>query len=384
MADVPFRTRRKLWLAGIETTPGVEEALTVGANAIKAENPNWSPNPNIIRTDEATSKLDDAGPIVGGISAAMSGDVFMKGSGTAGTAPEQGVFWRAGGLAEHLLGADITGTASAGSANTITVPDASAMRVGQIMETTAGAGSGQTRAIKSIAVNVVTVFPDWTTPPDVTTQFAVRASALYTPADTGLEVLTSYLYDLPVSGANARLRKLIGGVSEAAISIPTGGLVRTTFSLSGKLPGNPADVADPGAPTFDAVDPVPFLGVDAHLGQAAVQMSQVNINLGNSVQLVPDPAETLGFDQGTITRRNVNGTINPRQLATATRDEFADFTAGAVRELWLSWGSVAGNRMSIFSPAVKYTGAAPGDDEGISINDVPFEPVDGALNILFW
>ena len=384
MVDAPFRTRRRLFLAGIETVPGTEEALTPAANAIKAEAPLWSSNFNIIRTNEATSKLDDAGALVGAGSATISAGVFAKGSGTAGVAPEQGALWRAGGLAQTLLAADITGTATAGGVNTITVPDAANMRVGQMMETTAGAGSGQARVIRQIAGNVVTVFPDWATNPDATTQFAVRASTLYAPADVNLELATGYVYDQPLTGASHRLRKVVAASAEAAMTIPAGGLVRTAFTLNGKIPSNPADVADPGQPTFDTPTAPSFLGVSAYLGDAVVKFSQTTLNMGNTVSLVQDPAEPFGFGGGVITARNINGQINPRQLATATRDEFADFQTGTPRELWFSWGTVAGNRISVFAPEVRYTGANPDEDEGVVVGAVPFEVVDGNLAVLFW
>lgn len=73
-----------------------------------------------------------------------------------------------------------TGTAQAGTANTITLKSASSFTSddqpnGMFIEITAGTGAGQTRHIDDYvgATKVLTVFPDWDTAPDNTSSYSI-------------------------------------------------------------------------------------------------------------------------------------------------------------------------------------------------------------------
>ena len=75
-----------------------------------------------------------------------------------------------------------TGTAQAGAANTITLKSASSFSSddqpnGMFIEITSGTGSGQTRHVEDYvtATKVLTVFPAWTTAPDNTSNYEVKA-----------------------------------------------------------------------------------------------------------------------------------------------------------------------------------------------------------------
>lgn len=74
-----------------------------------------------------------------------------------------------------------TGTAQAGTANTITLKSASSFTSddqpnGMFIEITAGTGAGQTRHIDDYvgATKVLTVFPDWDTAPDNTSNYSIQ------------------------------------------------------------------------------------------------------------------------------------------------------------------------------------------------------------------
>lgn len=74
-----------------------------------------------------------------------------------------------------------TGTAQAGTANTITLKSASSFTSddqpnGMFIEITSGTGAGQTRHIDDYvgATKVLTVFPDWDTAPDNTSNYSIQ------------------------------------------------------------------------------------------------------------------------------------------------------------------------------------------------------------------
>jgi hypothetical protein len=66
-----------------------------------------------------------------------------------------------------------SGTATGGSANTLTGSGFSSAWSGRIIFLTGGTGSGQSRAIKSATTNTITVHENWTTPPNATTTYIV-------------------------------------------------------------------------------------------------------------------------------------------------------------------------------------------------------------------
>jgi len=82
-----------------------------------------------------------------------------------------------------------TGTAQAGSSDTITLKAASSFTVddqpnGMFIEITSGTGAGQTRHVEDYvaATNLLSVYPAWTTAPDATSNYDIKA---YKPAAVG-------------------------------------------------------------------------------------------------------------------------------------------------------------------------------------------------------
>jgi hypothetical protein len=73
-------------------------------------------------------------------------------------------------------------------------------------------------------------------------------------------------------------------------------------------------------------------------------------------------------------------------LTLTDRDPFDDLTKGTQKPLWLNWGDTAGNRVSLFLPAISYTGKEDDDLDGISADGLPFNAngVDSWLYLLFY
>ncbi len=94
---------RTVILAGIESSYGVDPTLT-GADAILVENPSWANEG--LRMSERPSVRTSIGKlqsIYGGRLMSVTFDVEIKGSGTAGTAPELGVLLRACSMGETVV-----------------------------------------------------------------------------------------------------------------------------------------------------------------------------------------------------------------------------------------------------------------------------------------
>ena len=375
-----YRVKNRLLLVEPEAVSGVAETPTPAANAILVEEPVPVPSFEVIQTNEASGSLDGRGPIVGGGFFGINGRFYLKGAGTAGVAPEYGPLLRAAALVQTLPVAK-SATAQAGSTSSTIVLDAAASAVddfykGRVIELTGGTGSGQKACCTAYngTTKTATITPNWSVTPDGTTTFTIAACALYVPISTGLETVTAWLYDhSALAATNSLLRQIFAAAANVTLEATTRGVVRATFALRGIMPANPTNVAHPGAGTFNATRPRPFLSTDAYIGQVAGKFRSFTLDLGNTVQQADDPAAAFGYGIAGVTTRRMIGTINPLLQLLATRDAFADFIAGTPRALWMRWGSVAGNKVSILVPAATYTGATPADTDGFNAEELPFE-----------
>ena len=375
-----YRVRNQVLVAGIEATPGTLEALTVAANAIKVIGLSYSPAFDILDTDdEHTGSLDAGDPIIGGGSIGMGFGVTMRGAGAAGSAPEYDAILRGCGLAATTTAADITGTAQAGAASAITLAAAASavddVYIGMVIAIDGGTGSGQSAVITDYvgSTKVATVATAWATAPDVTSTYSIYANVLYRPASVSLENLSLGGYQHSSAGGQSLLRNIAGGAGNMDLEIVNRAIGRMNFQFTGLLPALPANVAHPGAATFDDVAAEAFKNAEALMGGLPVKFNRLSLSLGNEVSQADDPAATFGLDVAAVVARKITGSINPNQTDLATMNNMSDFLNQVERSIVLRWGSTAGKRISLYIPAAKKTGATPTDNSGFAAEEVPFQ-----------
>ncbi len=386
---VNYRSRNQILVAKPEAASGTEESPTVSANALKAKFPiPWGADFQTLQTDYTQASLSETAPVMSGGGVAMRPGCILKGAGTGGQAPEYGPLLRACGFSQTLMASAVTGTAQAGAAGSITLAAGASSTTdlykGMPIYITGGTGSGQKNVIKSYngTSKVATVENTWSVTPDNTSVYSIPANAIYRPVSTGLETVTIHMYQRHNDGSsNARKRRLVGGAGTFSIALQALQLAAIEFSIMGLLPAAPSDVADPGAPTYQSQDPEPFMNADAYLGGAAVQFTDFGFDLGAQVDRFPNPAATYGYDAAQILGRAPTGRITPNLVAVSSRDAFSDWIASTERALWLNWGSAAGKRVSMWLPAIRYTGAEPTDIRGYAGEALPFRSVsaDGEI-----
>ena len=384
-----FLTRNRLVLAKTEVTSGTDPSPAPASDAVLVEEPKGSPNFEVEQTDEVTGSLDKSQSIVGGGYGQHTARFFAKGSGVAGTAPEFKPYLQAAALGETTLQSVSPGPAQAGAwgsnrrAAGAPAPDLP----GFIVETTGGTGPGQVRVITAYntTTKVASVYPDFDTAPDATTTYTVHKGNLYVPVSVSLKTITHYLYKKNAGGGNAILEKLLGAAANLSFAIQTRQSGKFTATLRGLL-SEPEDVSNPTGAVFDSVRPRPLRDADAFLGGTRVCFRNFTLDFGNTINQADCPGAEFGYDPARVTERKPTGRINPQLLTLTSRNAFADLVAGTTQKLWLSWGETAGNRVSIFLPAIAYTGKEDDDLDGISADGLPFEATgpDSWLYLLFW
>ena len=231
-----LRTRNAVLLAEIEATEGQDASPSASTDAILVENSQPNFNPNLIETDEVTSSLDGAGPIVGGMSAEFSFDVLLKGSGTAGAVPEFGDLIKACGWAETITASAIPASPEACGADgtdTTAVLGTSASSTDKVyrgMPINLSGTPAESSFISDYAGSTKTAtltdkLSAATTA--LSTSYQIPANVLYAPASVSIPSVTIYLY------LDGVLTKLVGCRGSFNLSLTSGGIGRMSFTFQG-------------------------------------------------------------------------------------------------------------------------------------------------------
>lgn len=391
MSQYQFRNRTVL--AKVETTVGEDAAPTVGSNAVLMENPTSNQRLNTFETNESTGALDKRAPIPSSGNQEFSGKAYLHGSGSPGVVlPEVDPFLRACGFAPTAFAADVTGTAQAGAAGSITLAaGASATNSfyrGCVIQATGGTGAGQTRLIRGYvgSTKVASVTPAWDVTPDNTTTYAVKACHVYKQVSAGVPSITIYEYLHRRDGGLSRLRKhlAVAGTFRFATQVNEGCYFE--FQMKGSLE-EPDDVAYPGAATYQSTRPIPFINATAcALGGTKIALRNFSFDAGNQVGQISDPNKQYGLGAAGITERGAGGTFQAPMELKSVRNVLTSWRDGIETHLAAIWGSVAGNRFAMLPDHMIYTGASDADVDGFGYEDLPFRSnlENDSMAITYW
>lgn len=385
-----YRTLNRTVLAKVETVSGTDAVPVVGTNAILIENPVSTPNLSTTETREVTGSLDRRAPIPNGGDRAFTGRVYCKGSGTAGTAPEVDPLLKGCALGITTLAADVTGTAAGAATSTITLAAAASavdnFYRGEVIEITSGTGVGQKRIIVSYvgSTKVATVSPSWTTVP-TGAGYTIRACNVYAPISTGLPTVTIYDYSHRSDAGNSKLKKVVGGSGNARLTLAARQTPYWDFDYRGSLVTD-TDVSAPGAATYSSTRPTPFLGAQVYLGNDLLQLSTLNLDLGNNVVSEDDPNAAYGTGTAGITERGVGGTMRMPKTLESARNVYSSWQNGTPYTLTAIWGTTAGNRLAILMTNVVFTSVGEEDVQGFAYDSLPFriDATDSGVWVCYW
>lgn len=378
-----FVPKNRLVTAKVESPFGTDATPTVGANAVRTSQASPGLTLEVQTIEEETGALDNNEQASNGGFMSPNIQTVLRGSGTAGTVPDFDPLLQACAMGLTTLGADVTGTAQAGAAGTLTLANGDVTTdddyIGQIIELTAGTGYSasdpkQNRRVITDSVSstdVVSVFPDWDVTPDGTTEYAIRACNTFAPISTSLPGVSIYVTERNSTGGNARLFKSLGTRGSWSINLPVRGAGTLTFDMRGALQ-QPEDIADPGDATLLTSRPVSWVDAQTYLGGGSVCMNAMTLDMGGQIVVTQCQNELYGYESAVIDSRRVTGSINPRAVNIATRDVFSAWAAQSSVKYWTAFGPSAGNRVSIYIPELIYGSTQPQEIDGIIHDNISF------------
>jgi hypothetical protein len=381
-----IKTKNAVLRAKIEATAGTYEGPGSGDEILIEGRPGISFNPTVVQTDETGGSFDPQDDIIGSMTAQVTFEVWLKGTGTAGTAPEWGTLIQAAGWTEMVnasaLPASAEACADGGTAN-LAVMGSSATATAQAYRgmpvVLTGTVVGATQVLDYTASKAATLATVLSGSVASTSNWQIPAHVLYKPAAIGTE--KSLSMDIFMDGLRYQFRGMRGNVTIEATS---GGAGKLQFTLTGLLVAK-TDAAVPST-TFDTTRPPIWKGGAALINGARAAIQTLSIDTGAEIVNADDPNETDGFAATEMISRRTTGSINPLEVLVATRDAMADFRTGAKRSVHAAWGVTAGNRIMLAVPAAKYLNLTPEDRNGQAATTLPFQATgsDAGAFLAIW
>lgn len=182
-------------------------------------------------------------------------------------------------------------------------------------------------------------------------------SVTYAPVSTGHESITIMYYS---DGIRHTLTGCRGSVS---FTLEAGSFGKASFTFTGHE-ATPTDTALV-TPTYDSTVPPPLVNVPFSIGGYSAVITNLAVDLGNTISTPSDISATDGYGEILLTKRDVTGSFNPEQVLVATKNYISEWKAGTTGALTTGVvGSTAGNRYTVSGPACYYSEIAPGDADG--------------------
>ena len=188
-------------------------------------------------------------------------------------------------------------------------------------------------------------------------------SVVYTPRSTGIESITIYYF---VDGLRYRMTGCRGNVT---LNASAAGLPLLSFTFQG-LYNAPTDTALPASPVFQSTVPKPFVNAAFDIGGDSLEVANFSFDMQNNVAPMPSANGAEGFREILITNRNPTGRIDPEAELIATHDFWAFISNSTQQALTCTFGTGAGETITVTAPNVVYTDLNDGDREGGYIYDM--------------
>ena len=365
--------------AKIEVSPGTD---AIGGTPAAAD---WIGSemevqfdPTIIELPELTGSLDKAASVVGGLKPRLRLRMPLRGSGTAGTAPDFGRLLRCSTFAE-LVTASAIGAPTAATAGTTTTVTAAtpfgttAQQYRGMPLIVTGIAAGTTGIVDYTAARVITTGDTVGTAYTTGSLLQIPINVLYSPTsdESVYKTATIYFY------ADGLLWTFTGALGTASLELTTGGIGFISFEMRAQFASKTATAVPAGAAAVLRPTPPRFIGGRCQLNKALAQVRTLTINAGVNVILPDDPESAEGYGAALPIERDVAGNLDPYMNTTNSVALFNAFRAGTAMSLMAIIGSTPGNRFVAMVPNAKAIGMDPGQRDGLGQHGIGFQG-DGA------
>jgi hypothetical protein len=304
--------------------------------------------------------------------ATISFDVYLKGSGAAGTPPEWGDLIRACGFSETITAVAVPAAPEALAAGTSTIQ----ATLGTSASTTPQIYRGMPIVFAG-AVSLTSLIWDYTAAKlakiigkgsaNLTTgvTYQIPPNVVYRPASAGIPALTLYVF---IDGLR---RRYVGCRGNVSVTLAAGGPGRLSFTFTG-IPLGDTDTANP-VPVFDATRPQVWRGGQSRLNNDPAAVSQLQVDFGAQTGNPENPEAAEGFDVAEIFSRRGSGSMDPEKVLVATRDTFGLARTGARVPIGALYGTGAGERVGLTLPQAHLLPPTIVDRNGVAAETVPFQ-----------
>ena len=363
----------------IEVTPGVDSISgTPSASDWVASEMEVQFDPTVIELPELTGSLDKAASVVGGLKPRLRMRMPLRGSGTAGTAPDFGKLMRCCTFAELVTAAAI-GAPTAATAGSTTTATAAAP-FGTTSQQYRGMPlllSGDRNAVTGItdytAARLITIGHTESSTMGVSTLLQIPINVLYSPTsdESVYKTATVYFY------ADGLQWTFTGAVGTATLELTTGGMGFITFEMRAQFASKTVTAVPAGATAVIRPTPPRFVAGRSQFNRQVARLKTLTINVGVNVVLPDNPESAEGYDAAVPIERDVAGSLDPYMETTNSVGLFTNFRQGTAMPLMAIIGSTAGNRFVAIVPNAKAIGMDPGARDGLGQHGINFQ-ADGA------
>jgi hypothetical protein len=367
-----LQTNKRWIVVESEATYGVDAAPD-GADAILLQS--LSPTPmqgDTVNREVVRGYLGAGEQFMANVRSGSEFGVELAGSGVVGAAPRPGRLITSCGFAATTTGSAVTGTATAGAANSITLAgSASAVNgfyTGMILRITGGTGAGTVALITGYvgSTKVATLLPlAGTVTPSATSVYTIDVQTAYTPVSAAYGSSTIYTF------IDSVVHRSPGNRGTFSLNAEVGGLPLLNFTMTG-LYSAPADVTPPVASYGNQSTPAIFRQGNSggfRLGGYSGCLQSVSLDIGNTI----DYSERIGCGKEvSIVDRAITGNVLIEAPTIAQKDYFTDaLNDSLLGELSFLHGTVANNIVGIYSNRVKIGAPAYEDLNGTQMLRLP-------------
>jgi hypothetical protein len=275
-------------------------------------------------------------------------------------------------MAETTTSSAVTGTATAGSAGSITLAAGASATddayVGMIISITSGTGSGSTGVITDYVGSTKVATVQATTAsftPGASSAYSIAANVGYKPVSSSFDSVTIYYNNDGV------LHKATGCRGTFSLSAEVGAIPTIDFEFTG-IYNAPTDTAAPASTYTAQADPLIFKpgnsSTFSFLSYAGCLQS-LSLDMANELiyrELVGCTKEIM------ITNRAPSGECMIEAVPIATKDYFAIANNDTTGVLTLLHGTTAGNRVSLVAPKVDISNPTYADQDGVQMLNLPY------------